>query len=807
MLRYKLDDLGAFQFEWLIQSLLKIIIGPGVESWGGRADHGRDSFSTGPLNFPDRATSSPGPFIFQVKFVENANAAGAIPWEALKDAIQKEKARCLHRIKVGAWLHPSHYVLLTNAVLTPEFRQWAAKSLADALGNTNYHFLSGTDVCDFLDHEPAIRQAFPQILGLRDLTELLQGTVNKKDIERSRSAIDLANEVAPVFVPTRAYNKTLDVLSQHNFAVLEGPAEMGKSAIAWMVALAQVSNGWQAIYCSEPDTFFAQHDSSLHQVFVADDAFGLTEYDPTRSQKWEKELALVTRRLDAKHWLIWTSRKHILERALKKLDFTRESPDFPEPSAVIVNAEDLTTIEKALILYRHVKKANLPANLRNIVRKNARSIVGDRSFTPERIRKLAREVLPRYKTVGALDEENIATLHKGIREVIANPTERSKTTFRALPPSHKWALIAMLEVGKSAYLKDAAESYCRLCPEQNQEPYGDVLDQLTESFVKRSETIDLFSDEEKKTEALTWVHPSYRDLVIDELARETSLSNRFLSYTTLPGISLAISSGGGRHGERELPFLTSDRAWQVLTDRCQSLAATLDIREIPDFLEALTSAICEAQTEESKTRLQDVTRNICESVRKRWNDSQTILNTENLEAYDAASVLVSPLPSIPNLQTSWDVAAKKFMEEIQWSKEHENFFPDEVSAFVKLAKTIGKIEPRLLRQNGFPEKYDSHFEKVFELAHSEAEAELNDDTVEDLRSDTYRLKELRDLVKVVAEIVPNLKGGDALIAKLTRKTEEAESAADELEEPEPEYDRGTVPPNDDTEIDSLFSDL
>ena len=53
MLRYHLDDLGPYQFEKLTQSALKAALGLGVESWGNRGDWGRDSYSRGPLRYPD----------------------------------------------------------------------------------------------------------------------------------------------------------------------------------------------------------------------------------------------------------------------------------------------------------------------------------------------------------------------------------------------------------------------------------------------------------------------------------------------------------------------------------------------------------------------------------------------------------------------------------------------------------------------------------------------------------------------------------------------------------------------------------
>jgi hypothetical protein len=52
MIRYRLDDLGWYQFEWLVQSLLKAEAGTAVESWGGHGDQGRDAYTASRLKFP-----------------------------------------------------------------------------------------------------------------------------------------------------------------------------------------------------------------------------------------------------------------------------------------------------------------------------------------------------------------------------------------------------------------------------------------------------------------------------------------------------------------------------------------------------------------------------------------------------------------------------------------------------------------------------------------------------------------------------------------------------------------------------------
>jgi hypothetical protein len=160
--------------------------------------------------------------------------------------------------------------------------------------------LGSREISATLDRHPDLRAAMPSVLGLRDLEPLIAAGA------RDRSTLDLggAQELARVFWPTRAYERARTALGQHRFVVLTGPPEMGKTAIARTLALAQLTDGWEAHECTSPDQLWSAFDPDRRQVFVADDAFGSTEYRADAAELWARELGRILGTLDDRHWLI-----------------------------------------------------------------------------------------------------------------------------------------------------------------------------------------------------------------------------------------------------------------------------------------------------------------------------------------------------------------------------------------------------------------------------------------------------------------------------------------------------------------------
>lgn len=389
MAEYDLDKLGWVEFEPLIQTLLKSQIALGIEAWGGTSDEGRDAYFEGKLNYPTRMLSD-GPFIFQAKFVRNANAAGAKSLPAIKKAVISETEKI--KARGHKFTAPKHYVLLTNAPLPASARRQLKAILTAVLPNCSIHLHDGRDICRWLDAAPDIASRFPQLFTIADLMTLLRKAANQGLLARSQVAVQMATESSKVFVPTEAFFAARRKLRRFSFCILEGPPEMGKTTIGRMIALSQMMLKWEAIECKKPKEFHDGFEIKQPQVFIADDFFGRTEYDPRRVSAWQDELPYILRRLDHRHWLILTSRAHLLQIGRQSLDVAGENDRFPKLGEVIVNAADLTPREKARILFRHAKSASLKESVKEALKKSAMDIIQNQHFTPERIRRLVAEL-------------------------------------------------------------------------------------------------------------------------------------------------------------------------------------------------------------------------------------------------------------------------------------------------------------------------------------------------------------------------------------------------------------------------------
>ena len=510
--------------------------------------------------------------------------------------------------------------------------------------------------------------------------------------QRSTGDFHAASELARVFVPTHAYSETLKALEGFHFAFLTGPPEMGKTATARMIGLAKLTAGWEMHECIRPADLWQSYARDRRQVFIADDAFGSTEYRPEAAERWALDLDRVLRSMDESHWLLWTSRPTPLKAALRRIHREHGVERFPAPAQVQVDAASLEIAEKALILYRHARAARLPSDAVNLVQMHGWQIVSHHHFTPERIRRLVGSRLQLEGEALSDPTEINAMVDAQIRE----PTPAMAASFRALAPEHRAVLVAMLDMPHgSVPERELISSVRRHLHDVQARAPSELLDRLTDHFLRVIEP-----------SRVAWVHPSWRDLVIEELATDTEARRAFVRCCSVEGILLALSTGGGKTGERSLPLLVDDADWDLAGDRATGLLSDLSDPAVVRLLTALSEAHSVASKRQT-AEVEALAGSVLEQLARRWNSARRVVPVGVLAVwFQLASQLPQRLPE-PELAPTW-------VEHLPTDRVDISDQSDltRIDDWLALAALVSDHRPQMLAAFGFPERQAEVLERL-----------------------------------------------------------------------------------------------
>ncbi len=525
-----------------------------------------------------------------------------------------------------------------------------------------------------------VRLRVPSVLGICRLDDFVDADQRKGSTGDVAAAADLAR----VFVRTRAYSETLDALERHHFAFLTGPPEMGKTATARMVGLAKLTAGWEMHECVRPADLWQHYATDRSQLFVADDAFGSTEYRPEAAERWALDLDRILRSMDESHWLLWTSRPTPLNAALRRIHREHGVERFPAPARVQVDAASLEIAEKVLILYRHARAARLPSAAVQLVQAYGWRIVTHDHFTPERIRRLVGTRLPLARDDAYDPIEIDAMVDAQIRE----PTPAMVASFRALAPEHRAVLIAMLDTTSgSVPERELNSSVRRHLHEIQARAPTEAIDRLTDHFLRIVEP-----------SRVAWVHPSWRDVVIDELASDTDARRAFLRNCSVEGVLLALSTGGGAGGERSLPLLIDDADWDLVADRATGFLSELDDPTVVRLITSISEAHS-AASEREAAELDALAGSVLERLAQRWSAAHAVIPVGVLSLWFKLAAQLRRRPPEPELGPTW-------IEHLP-TRRIDIFDRSDlarVDDWIALATLIREHEPQLLAAFGFPER-------------------------------------------------------------------------------------------------------
>jgi len=527
-LDFKIGTIGWHNFETLVQTILKCIIGSGVSTLGGTKDKGRDASFEGKANYPSEKTNWDGSWIFQVKYVDDAvgldNARNRVKYNIKNEFELIISRNNLERL-------PNNYILITNVPLTASNRNEIKDIILDIGYNNNFAIIDGKEICEFLRKYPVIRKSYPQLLGLADLDTIINRDVY---LQSQAYMLDWQPKLS-TFVKTSPYKEALKKIAKNYFIVLDGPPEAGKSTIAAALALIYASNGFQIIDIRNSNQFFKSYNKKEQQLFISDDAVGEVFHIPVLTENWSKDLSGILKFLNNKHFLIWTTRGYILEEAILNSKFNEIIDNFPGINKVIVEVDTISEIEKAEILYNHAKLANLSVESKKLIRENANKIIRHPNFTPERVRQLVNNFLLKSDEDKKSDDKFMTW--EDIWNFLKNPGDRWIKAYQTLEKSQKNLLLTLLDFKGRGPLEDVKSSYITRCRELGfkRDNFVRNLNILEHSFIKINHT---FSGEKY----INFQHPSLRDMLIKEINEDSLIKLNYIKFASASGLK-NISDG------------------------------------------------------------------------------------------------------------------------------------------------------------------------------------------------------------------------------------------------------------------------
>ncbi|WP_439540131.1 hypothetical protein [Sphingomonas sp.] len=206
-------------------------------------------------------------------------------------------------------------------------------------------------------------------------------------------------------VVTDAHRRSVRAISEHSLVLLLGAPAAGKSTIGASIAIG-AADIWQnnTIRATSPEDIQRHLSPEGSQFFWIDDAWGNTQYQQQTAERWNQVFPLMQGAMRRNTRFLITSRDYIWRAAQRDLKLSA-MPTLRQ-SQVIINVQELSSGEKAQMLYNHIKFGDQPRAFKAAVKEHLPGLAERKDFLPETARRLGSQFFSRgLKT----DAHSVAT--------------------------------------------------------------------------------------------------------------------------------------------------------------------------------------------------------------------------------------------------------------------------------------------------------------------------------------------------------------------------------------------------------------
>ena len=407
-----LHTIGWRAFQDLCSQVCEVILGRPVEIFREAQDGGQDA-------------------VFLIAAGNDTPPIGTVQCKHTSDAIKALRLRDLNAeidhveelVKAG---QADTYVFMTNMSVDAPVAA-AMRARLRALGVRKPHILGRQYIVRVIRSSARLRALVPQVYGLGDLTSI----VDERLSEQSRALLDSWIPKLRTYVPTQAHRAAVNAISEHGVVLLLGNPSSGKSAIGAIVSTIASENPNNTVLAlTSPRDFEAGwNPNDPGRFFWIDDAFGSNVLRGDYVQDWASAFSKLRAAIKHGNRFLLTSRKHIYEAARRRLG-QRNLSQFADGSAV-VDVGELTSEEKAQILYNHVNFGEQSQSWKSSVKPHLPAVAAVRDFLPGIAERLGD---PNFT-------KGLAPRESSLVRFMEEPTEHLIDTVNALDDQLQAALI------------------------------------------------------------------------------------------------------------------------------------------------------------------------------------------------------------------------------------------------------------------------------------------------------------------------------------------------------------------------------
>jgi hypothetical protein len=349
---YPLHRLGWKSFQDLAVAVAEECLRRPVQSFLPTKDAGRDGAFVGRWEGEDPVA---GESTIQCKFTSKIDEN--LTLSMLEGELSKAQALAIRGLA-------NDYIILTNHPVTGA-SDLQIKAAFEAVGVGRCRVFGRDWIVRQIKTSPRLRMMAPRLYGLGDLSELL----DQRAYAQAQLILSSMGSDVQRLVVTDAHRRSVRAISEHSLVLLLGAPAAGKSTIGASIAIG-ATDIWQSstIRATSPGDIKRHLDPQMAQFFWIDDAWGNTQYQRQTAELWNQVFPLMQGAIQRGTRFLITSRDYIWNAAQRDLKI--QAMPVLRKSQVIINVHELTTQERAQILYNHLKLGDQPTGFRQAVKEH-----------------------------------------------------------------------------------------------------------------------------------------------------------------------------------------------------------------------------------------------------------------------------------------------------------------------------------------------------------------------------------------------------------------------------------------------------